>query len=72
MVVFGFELKMALPWSLDYPVVAPPLFSREYSFRGLAWVVTATLCPVPRAQWLVQIIHWDLTVGGAPPCPVPS
>jgi hypothetical protein len=47
-------------------------FSRECSFRGLAWVVTATLCLVPGAQWLVQIICWYLIVGGAPPCPVPG
>ena len=46
LVVFGFELKRAPPWSPDCPVVAPPLFSRECSFQGLAWVVTAT----PRAM----------------------
>ena len=53
------------------------VFSRECSFWGLAWVAppplgwcTTTLCLVPGAQWIIQISHWNLTVGGAPPCPV--
>ena len=45
LVVFGFELKRAPPWSPDCPVVAPLLFSKECIFWGLAWVVIAT----PRA-----------------------
>jgi hypothetical protein len=32
LVVFGFELKGALPWSPDCPVVAPPLFPESAVF----------------------------------------
>jgi hypothetical protein len=83
LVVVGFELKRAPPWSPDCLVVALPLFSRECGFGGLAWVVTTT----PRAvhchpltsakgsmassNYPLGLDHWrGIALSGARHCPV--